>query len=203
MPRFVIGDKTDKALCAVITHECLLCKEALEQFHELLLGCENGGSDIKYILRLHGTYQRFVQHLYEVLVACFQREEGNTSQLKPEKVEREINNILGRLWSSKRRPQSKNLDQCATIEEFMSRTADYAGKFRAARNISAHALTKRAISGYSLYEFCKEYHWLNVLLYRDVADWWARRPEEQVNWEDIGRFDMRKLIFEIGSQIKN
>lgn len=203
MSKFVVGDKTDKALCTVIAHECLLCKEALEQFHELLLGCESGGSEIKYILRFHGTYQRFVQHLYEVLVACFQRDKGSTRQMRHEEVEMEVNDLLYRMWSRKRRPQSTYLDRYTSVDDFMNNVGDYAQKFRNARNTSAHALTKRAISGYSLYDFCKEYHWLNVLLFREVADWWARHPEDKINWEDIGRFDMRKLIFEISSQSKS
>lgn len=190
--KFNIGDNTDKALVRTIAHEFSRCKFAFESFIELSSG-NNKSLDFK--LKRYNSYSLFITHLYEFLVACFERDKNVYDEhIKTDKsinleVERIQDNIKD-LIDKEKAPEWVN-DREYYEDKIPS---NFGEDYRGIRNNFAHADPRRnskleESERLTLNKFYRKYHKYVIMLYFDHKQRWEISEMKELDMEDIIEFN--------------
>jgi hypothetical protein len=201
--KFRIGDKDDIDLCIALTHECLRCRDAFEEFKAYATLMIEKGEDRWISYKTCNAYSNFILHLYEFMLGLLARDAGNTKITKAtlgRKVtnEKERIKLIGDYIShhaqhilTRRRTAIQNgtAPKCENdISYYPERIPkNFAEEFRKYRNkVIGHVAHER--STLSLSEFYNKYHKYLYMLYWDALCWWGGRGEEFPDLKEITDF---------------
>lgn len=149
--RFVIGDDTDRRLCSALKHQFLRCREAYDDFIVASEKIRQGDEGRATSYRAYSAYARFLLHLYELLMACAQRDRKSTAQIPLEQVDTVIACFARRAFA--RVPASFNSVPVASIET----SKKFAEAFRKARHTAMGRIGQET-TGFNLSTFYRDHH---------------------------------------------
>ena len=196
--QFKSGSEIDSAHCTVLTHEYFRCHDYLTQFTKLGEEMILNGRTNELSYRTYNAYAGFVHHLYEFLMGCYAREQGNT-EITSKRKERET--VLDAMvYSSTQRIMNKRKEaiEKGYAPEWENHISYYSEpvpeefprEFRNFRNkISGHVSYKRA-SELSLTDFYRKYHKYLYLLHHDGRYFWGQKEGEFPNLREITEFSL-------------
>lgn len=182
----------DKAWCIALTHECLRCINAFDDFAASATISLKQGDSRSIAFKTYNAYARFVLHLYEFMLGAIARERGDTTLPRGKTADAYIASHAGRILRNRR---EAILNGTAPVwENHISAYPEelpkgFAEAFRHCRNhTSVHVSAER--SRLSLTEFYHKYHLFLYLLYYDVKGWWGRMGDEFPDLEEITAFSV-------------
>lgn len=194
-----IGTEKDSDHCKAITHEYYKCRDAFERFKAIAGKIVLSGQNKEISYCAYNAYSYFIHHLYEFLMACHAREEGNTN-IKNEKGLKRHEYLDSLLIDDAYRVVNARIDRInrGDAPSWENNVSHYEGllpipdkfgeDFRVHRNkVAGHASFER-ISELNLTEFYKTYHQYLYLLYIDVGEIWGREREEFPCLKDVTNF---------------
>ncbi len=193
--KFSIGDDIDRALTTAISHEMLLCEESFDRF--VAIGSLNilGRTDKATKLALYASYTRFLQHLYEFYLACYQRDRQSLVAIASTQIDVLLNGEVRKLLKNRRdaidggyAPAWENSRSVYEVEV----PEHFAAQWRRVRNRTVHVSTKRSspLSDIRLVDFYNHFHHFVYLLYSSAMSHWAVRDVDAVNWAAIEEFNL-------------
>jgi hypothetical protein len=178
--RFEYGDETDRRLVQSLQHEYMRCRDAFGAFVLCApsLIDPNGHRTDKYFA--YNAYARLIHHLYEFLMGCASRRQGDTRPLRAEQADRLVTDHLQRILTARRRAILAG--QAPSWEnglEAYPETApsDFASSFRRHRNVAlAHVAPDRSVLDLS--DFYSSSHRYLVMMLEDASFAWGPRGGE-------------------------
>ena len=193
--KFAAGDKTDNALTTAMSHEMLLCEESFERF--AAIGKLNivGRQDKATRVALYSGYTRFLHHLYEFYLACYQRERMSIESIPTTSIDQLLNGEVRKLLKNRLdaidggyAPAWENHRSVYEVE-----VPDvFSSQWRRIRNRTAHVSARRTTPtpDIGLVDFYKQFHGFVYLLYYSAMSHWAVRDLNAVGWKEIEEFNL-------------
>ena len=190
--KFAIDDATDERLCQTIAYEFARCEAAIVEFHRLLDRSDVTGDSIPPIT-VHDTYSRFVVHLYEFYLGCFQRDRRDASMIPSDEIDAwitvELQKALRHLrWTA----GQGHVDPTFAAGFPLEAPLCFATDFRRMRNRLVHVLPERAnpnpVGSPTLTEFYRSYHHRLELLFGWSYCWWHTGAERPQSFGEISNF---------------
>lgn len=194
-----IGSPVDHDQCTVLTHEYLQCDDSFQAFHAFASMMINHGQNRWLSYKAYNAYSSFIHHLYEFMLGCLARDNGNTRitnkshKVRTQMCEAYITHHVQRILNSKRSailngtaPKWEN-----NLKYYPEQVpVNFAKDFRDYRNkVSGHVAYERA-SKLSLSNFYLKYHKYLYLLYQDSKRWWGKQKEDFPNLKEITDFSV-------------
>ena len=193
--KFIVGDQTDEALCAVLAHEFFLCTESFERFAHFGKLNIFGKRDKRTKILSHNAYARFLHHLYEFYVGCWKRDRHDTRDIHYTMRDQMFNAEVAKLLRG--RIDAINGSYAQVWENHISAyqaevPSNFGEQFRQVRNRTSHSSIKRAASGtdFSLVKFYEACHPFAYLLYYAGQGIWAVEDIQAYDWKEIEQFDL-------------
>ena len=195
MLKFVVGDEIDNALTTAMSHEMLLCEESFERFTEIGRLNILGRVDKATKLALYGSYTRFLHHLYEFYLACYQRERMALEGIPSAVIDRLLNAEAHKLLKNRRdaidggyAPAWENNRSVYDVEV----PDAFSSQWRRIRNRNAHVSVKRTrpTTEIRLVDFYRQFHRFVYLLYYSAMSHWAVRDIDATSWKEIEEFNL-------------
>jgi hypothetical protein len=190
--KFAIDDATDEQLCRTIAYEFARCDAAILEFHRLLDRSDAAGDSVPPI-PAHDIYSRFVVHLYEFYLGCFQRDRRKTNQIPSSEVDAlitiELQKALRHLrWAA----EQGHVDAVFAAGFPLEPPVSFASNFRHVQNRLVHVRPDRAspnpVGAPTLTEFYRNYHDLLELLVGWSYHWWHTGTERPQSFGEISNF---------------
>lgn len=187
--KFKLGDATDRALCAAISHEYLRCDDALHEFSRLRQEMMTAGEDRRLSYATYNAYARFIHHLYEFNMACAQRDLLDTSfQPKNDDADRLIASHADRAIRLRRKGFNQ-LAYGARSFEPLPMLMVFAKTFRTARNTSnGHAKHQRYTLNLS--DFFTRYHRFLLDMHNAARHMWMQQGDQFPDWGEVTAFSV-------------
>ena len=188
------NNEIDRALCITISHEMVQCAEAFDRFSFFASKNINGDQKKITLIKSYNSYSNFLHHLYELYIACYERDLRNIALIASCKRDKYFVLQVKRILKNRKdailggyAPKCEN-DISVYEVEVPEKFGFY---FRLVRNLRAHTDYRRVLSPeISLLEFYKKYHKFIWLLYFNVRQWWLVKEIESINWDHIVEFNM-------------
>lgn len=195
----ILNDEDDRHQCIAIKHEYLKCHDAFKQFAMIAENLIINGHQKQDAYRAYNYYSYFIQHLYELIMACHARDLQDTSltNLKGQEknifldtllmveADRVVNN---RISDIKLGIAPKWENDISAYENILPIPESFGKDFRRYRNkISAHASLER-IKRMNLTQFYLKYHPYLYLMYTSIGNFWGREYQDFPDLSDITNF---------------
>ena len=193
--KFAIGDEIDTALTTAMSHEMLLCEESFERFAAIAKLNIVGRQDKRTRVAMYSAYTRFLHHLYEFYLACYQREYMSLDKIPTATIDKLLNGEGRKLLKNRRdaidggyAPAWENNRSVYEVEV----PEEFSLQWRRIRNRTAHVSTKRSTSkpDICLVDFYKRFHSFVYLLYYSAMAHWAVHDLNAVSWKEIEEFNL-------------
>ncbi|MGK0290740.1 MAG: hypothetical protein ACI86H_002199 [bacterium] len=197
--KFEAGDEIDLKHCTVLTHEFFRCDDSFKQFQffgeQLIL--KRKSRELSY--KAYNSYADFIHHLYEFMLGCYARDNGDTKINKKNNEER-IKIIEQYITRHTQRvlDQFRDTIKNGTAPSWVNYIdyydvivpPNFAPDFRKYRNKVVGHVTYERASELSLSEFYKKYHKFLYCLYQDSYCWWGKKDKEFPDLKEITDFSL-------------
>jgi len=193
--KFSAGDEVDSALTIAMSHEMLLCEESFERFASIARLNIVGREDKVTKVAMYGAYTRFLHHLYEFYLACYQRERKSLESTSSANMDRLLNAEVRKLLKNRidaidggYAPAWENHRSVYEVEV----SDEFSVQWRRIRNRTAHVSVRRSTSApdIRLVDFYNQFHGFVYLLYYSAMSHWAVRDLSALSWKEIEEFNL-------------
>lgn len=197
--KFQPGSQTDTNLLRGIQHEFLRCDDAFTSFRATAGSVIVNGQTPERSYAAYNAYSQFVFHLYEFMMGCFVRNDGDTDVTKSKGPLGQQASVMCDSYIT--RHTQRVLRQ--TREAIVNGTAPswenalsaypvevptgFAAAFRHVRN-KAMAHVSRTRATLDLTAFYTAHHLMFVLLWRDARAWWGLHGQPMPDLDQVTAF---------------
>jgi len=197
--KFIAGDITDSSHCTVLVHEFFRCDDAFKEFQYYGQKMIMQGNSREISYKAYNAYASFIHHLYEFLLGCLIRENGNTDITNNKKrKEHEVIECYIMHHAQRVMNQYRDAIQNGTAPIWVNNLSyydvtvptDFAKDFRIYRNKVIGHVSYERVSTLNLSEFYEKYHKFLYYIYKDSLRWWGKRLEEFPDLKDITDFSV-------------
>ena len=197
--KFLSGSEIDSDHCKALTHEYLKCDDAFNLFKNYAEIMITKGRTAELSYRNYNAYSSFIHHLYEFMIGCLARENGNTDitnkrgDERTKIVEDYITFHTQRVFNSycdaiKRGTAPSWVNELSYYDIIVP--IEFSTEFRKFRNKIVGHVTYERVSKLSLSKFYQQYHKFLVYLFLDAKHMWGNSAENFPDLKEITEFSV-------------